>query len=285
MKLRYIFRYKIFLFCSVLTMSFVLAGVSSDVFAGSSTLSLEPAVRAVNKGDIFQVAIQLDTGGDEINTVAADLQYPSSKLSVTSIDFSGSPFQLVFPPPACEKGTNRFWCTVAKTGDGVISSNVLVYKVGFQAIDTGTASIDFVGTSATYRVKPDARDNLGRTVGGTITINAESSVTPTPTPIPPTPTTGPGTPTPTWNPEVPTPTPTPIPPTPTTGPGTPTPTWNPEVPTPTPPSATPTVSQSPTPTPTNPDLPDGAVTWPTAMAVVAGAIFIIGGARWLKFLV
>lgn len=231
------------------------------VYAGESTLSLDPATRTVNTGDVFGVKIKLNTGGDSINTVTANLNFDKDLLKVVSVDTSGTLFRIEF-----EKSWNNsegsFRSTRALPRPGVNADDVFVEQVNFEAIGQGTASISFTEASATYR-NNDLQDNLGTKNGGSYTINSTGETTPTPTAIPPTPTTGPGTPTPTWNPEVPTPTPT-------TASGNPTPT--------NPPATAPTSGA-------NPDLPNGSVTWPTGMAIVAGTILVIGGAKWLRLLI
>lgn len=251
-------------------------GQASLAYAGESTLSLDPAGRVVNTGDVFGVKIKLNTGGDSINTVTANLSFDKNLLKVVSVDTSGTPFTIEFEK-SWSNAEGTFRSTRALPRPGVNADEVFVEQVNFEAIAAGTAQITFTEASATYR-NNDLQDNLGTKNGGSYTINSTgSNPNATPTPIPPTPTTGPGTPTPTWNPEVPTPTPT----------LTPTPTTNPNAtatPSPTAPPLSPG-EDTPTPTQAESDLPDGAITWPTGMAIMAGAILIFGGSRWLKFLV
>lgn len=240
--------------------------LARPVHAGSSILSLDPTTRTVNTGDIFNLTIKLNTGGDSVNTVTSILSFDKTLLKVVSADSSGSAFPIEFESQF-DNANGQYRSTRAVPRPGVNGSDILVLKVNFEAVGQGTAAVGFTDTSATYR-NNDLQDNLQTKTGSTVTINATGTVTPTPT-------TGPGTPTPTWPPGVPTPTPPSVTPSPTAS----------QSPTPSPrQSPTPGDNGGPTATPSNPDLPDGAVAWPTLVTLSAGFSLILSGSKLLRIL-
>lgn len=192
------------------------------VQAASATLSLSPSSKSVTNGQTFSVEIRVDTAGESINTVTANLSYPTDKLRAQSVDTSGS-FVTIWFENNIGTASGEIRLTGSLPTPGVTGSSLLFATVNFVALSTGTAQVEFANSSAVYR-NSDNSDILGTTVDGTYTI---SELTPTETP---TPTLVPGQPTstPTLVPGQPTPTPTLVPgqPTPTSTlvPGQPTPT-------------------------------------------------------------
>lgn len=216
----------------------------SPVYAGQSTLSLDPASRVVNPGDVFGVKIKLNTGGDSINTVTANLNFDPQLLKVVSVDTSGTPFTIEFEK-SWDNTKGTFRSTRARPRPGVNADDVFVEQINFEALSPGTAIIGFDESSATYR-NNDLQDNLGITNGGSYIINSSGTTTPTPT---------------------------------TTLTLTPSPSLSPSPVTPTPTHA----SNPSNPVPT-PKLPDSGISWPTTISALVGTIILLGGIRWLKFL-
>ncbi len=77
-----------------------IAGIMSvfinvqPVRAAASTMSLESPVANGKIGQPVAVTIKINTGGDQVNAVEADFDYPSDKLCFNSIDYSTSDFEV-----------------------------------------------------------------------------------------------------------------------------------------------------------------------------------------------
>src|SRR3990172_6132683 len=58
----------------------------------AANLYLSPASNSIAVGSNFSVAIRVNTGGDSVNAVQANLSYDSGKLDVVNIDLIGTAF-------------------------------------------------------------------------------------------------------------------------------------------------------------------------------------------------
>ncbi|MCA9397710.1 hypothetical protein KC573_02675 [candidate division WWE3 bacterium] len=180
----------------------------SSVHAQAASLFQEPATQTLNVGDTFSVEIRVNTGGQDINTVAANLTYDNAALTPQSVDTSGSFVSIWFENNiASSAGEVRL--TGSVPSPGVNENNLLFARVNFIADQATTTQISFKDDSAVFR-DSDNVDVLGESTGSVITV-ATSGVTPTSgsgTPTPtitggttPSVTVGPGTPTPTILPD------------------------------------------------------------------------------------
>lgn len=70
---------------SFLAFSFSLLAFPAGVFAGTATLSLDPATGTFNKSCPFSVNVNLNTGGTQTDGTDAILFYDSSRLTATSV--------------------------------------------------------------------------------------------------------------------------------------------------------------------------------------------------------
>lgn len=238
--------------------------------APATTLFLSPDTRSWNVGEIFNVNVNVNTGGNQITSVDLVLNFDPAILEVINI----IPGTFLPSPTEIQKNINNatgsitysFYTTRenAKSGEGVLAVISLKGKAA------GISALTFSPQTVISALQEDQNVLTGAT-GGTYTISGGVSPTPTPTPtggLTPTPTsalTPTSTPTSGLTP-IPTPTPTsaltPIPtPTPTTfsgqGGGT--------IPT-----STPTLTPTPTPA-----LPVTGVSNPLVFLLGAGGIFLL----------
>lgn len=154
--------------------------------AQSATLSLSPATKTVTNGSTFSAEVRVNTGGEAINTVTANLSYPSTNLKVQSIDTSGSFATIWFELDFSTSGSIKL--TGSLPTPGTTGSNLLFATINFLAQNEGTAQVSFDASSATYR-NSDSSNILGTKTGAIYTISSTTPPTPTSTPTPtPTPT-------------------------------------------------------------------------------------------------
>ncbi|MBM4402204.1 MAG: hypothetical protein FJ044_03100 [Candidatus Cloacimonetes bacterium] len=177
---------------SLLLFTFYFLLFTFSARAAGATLSLSPATKSVVNGQTFSLEIRVNTGGESINTVTANLTYPTDKLRAQSVDTAGS-FVTIWFENNIGTASGEVRLTGSLPTPGTSGSNLLFATVNFVALNTGTANVEFTNSSAVYR-NSDNSDILGSTQDGTYTI---TEVTPTATPTPTTITAPTGTPTPT----------------------------------------------------------------------------------------
>jgi len=125
--------------------TFVLGAFSMlplTVGAASAELYLSPSSGSFLVGSTFSVSVFVNTEGNEINVVWADLKFPPEILQVAS-PAAGSSFitnWIVPPNYSNEKGIISFRGGVP---GGIITSAGLVSSITFRAIASGEAKIEF----------------------------------------------------------------------------------------------------------------------------------------------
>ena len=169
-------RLKVFLFFVLCSLFFVLA---PQVYSAGATLSLFPSTKSITNGETFSVEIRVDTGGESINTVTANLTYPTDKLRAQSVDTSGS-FITIWFENNIATASGEIRLTGSLPTPGTSGTNLLFATINFVALNTGTANVEFTNSCAVYR-NSDNSDILGSSQDGTYTI---TDVTPTATPTP-----------------------------------------------------------------------------------------------------
>lgn len=142
------------------------------------TLFLNPATQSVTQNQTFSVEIRLNTVGQSINTVAANLLYDKAVLTPQSIDTTGS-FVTIWFENNIASSTGEVRLTGSLPSPGVTGQNLLFATVNFSAQQTGTSQITFKDDSAVFRDSDNA-NVLSSTTGGVYTI-AAADTTPTPT--------------------------------------------------------------------------------------------------------
>jgi hypothetical protein len=133
--------------------------------AASGSLYLSASTKNVNQGDTFSVAVRVNTGGDGVNAVQANLTYPASMLQFVSISAAGSSFDV-----SAQGSGGGGAIQIARGAISDVTGDALVATVTFKALlDGGTANVDFSGGSAVVR-SSDNIDILTGTSGGRYTL-------------------------------------------------------------------------------------------------------------------
>ena len=124
---------------TILILPFV---VPSTVQGASSSLFLSPSSGSFLVGSTFTVSVFLNTEGNEINAVLAELKFPPEILQITS-PTTGNSFisEWILPPNySNEKGIISFRGGIP---EGITTSAGLVSSVTFRAVASGIAKIEF----------------------------------------------------------------------------------------------------------------------------------------------
>lgn len=217
---------------SLIASAVVLGGylIIKFIHASATTMYLSPPSANVVQNTTVAVAVRVNTGGESVNAVQANLTYPADKFDFISINDAGSAFGTVAESQG-GSGSVRI-ARATQGGSAPIVGDALITTVNLRAkVNVGSGVVVFGAGSAVARSNGDGVNILSGTTGGTYTFQA-AAVAPPPTP-PTAPTPQPA-PSPTARP-APTPVPvtkapTPVPP-PVTVTKTPTPAAAPPVPT------------------------------------------------------
>ena len=162
---------KLFLLLSILIFSFGLISVSQAV---SSSLYLSPSSGSVLVGSTFTLSVFLNTEGNNINVVWAELEFPPEILQITS-PTTGESFisQWTIPPNySNEKGIISFKGGVP---EGITTSAGLVSTITFRANASGTAQIRFKEESKVLLNDGQGTDVLTNKINGQYQILVPAS--------------------------------------------------------------------------------------------------------------
>lgn len=148
----------------------------SQTQAANVVLSFSPTSQTVSVGQILSTTILLDTGGETINRVLAQITYsPTNLLTAQSIDTTGSFINYWYQQ---NLSSGQITLEGGVSGSGTSGSQLTFAKINFEAQSAGTVTLTFAANSAVYRESDDANIlTEARTVDYSITTN-----TPTPTP-------------------------------------------------------------------------------------------------------
>jgi hypothetical protein len=153
---------RILLILFILILSFI-AGSSAK--AASASLYLSPASGSFLVGSTFSVSVFVDTDGNEINVVWAELKFSPEILQVTS-PTAGTSFiaEWIVPPNySNERGIISFRGGVP---GGIATSAGLISTITFRAIASGTAKVEFREGSRVLLADGKGTDILTTTISG-----------------------------------------------------------------------------------------------------------------------
>ncbi|MFH1820407.1 MAG: cohesin domain-containing protein [Candidatus Nealsonbacteria bacterium] len=118
----------------------------SQAKAQTASIYLSPASGSFLVGSVFTVSILVNTEGNEINTIWAELKFPSNQLQITSPTAGTSFVSEWLSPPTYsnEQGVITFKGGIQ---GGIKTSAGVLAQITFRAISAGTARIEFTGSS------------------------------------------------------------------------------------------------------------------------------------------
>lgn len=147
-----------------LSRAILFVGLLSSPFLASAenaSLYLRPSSGTYSVGSTFEVGIYMNTGGNNINAVKVDLQFPPDKLQVVSPNLGKSiiSFWVIQPTFSNSNGTIAFQGGVPppgiNTSDGYISSII------FRVVNVGAAAVSIKDSSRVLLADGKGTDVLG----------------------------------------------------------------------------------------------------------------------------
>jgi len=134
-------KFKILNLIFLLSLFSFLFSVSS-AFA-QANLFISPASGAYQIGETFSILINVNTGGKEINAVAAQINFDNTRLEVTEAGYSRSIFTLWTEEPVFSNvaGTIRF--SGGLPNPGFTGASGVILRISFKPKASGQASVIF----------------------------------------------------------------------------------------------------------------------------------------------
>lgn len=139
----------------------------ADVTAQKTAeLSTDPQSAVTQNGEVVTFSIWVDTGGQKVSAVQANLSYPADKFDFISIDDTGSAFEI---RPESKGGDGKI--TIARGQIGGVTGKQLVAKVNLKAktVD-GEGSVTFSDQSKVLTLADNPQDILNTTSGAKLTV-------------------------------------------------------------------------------------------------------------------
>jgi hypothetical protein len=147
---------------------------SKVVGATNASLYLSPASQTVNTNDTITITIKVDTGGDPVNAVQANLTYPTALFDSVTVT-STAAFDVIAENTA-GSGTIK----VARGATTPVNGVVDVATLTLHAVASGTQAINFASGSMIVR-STDNTNILATTAGGNYTVNTPATPPPSST--------------------------------------------------------------------------------------------------------
>jgi len=144
--------------------------------AGGASLRFDQRTGSCGVGQSFHVSVLVDTGGEVINAVEADLTFPSAMLEVTSVDATSGSFLPIVVEKSFNNTSGRIRIAGGVPTPGFSGGSGRVATITFRARAAGSAKVSFDGTSKLMR-NDDNVNVLAATSPGLFTISG--TVTPT----------------------------------------------------------------------------------------------------------
>lgn len=144
---------------------------ASSRAAGTATLSLTPSTSSPALDSTFTITIYENSATVAVNAVQADLTYNTSLLQYISTDLATSAFSLTGQNSGGNGTINLGLAnTTSRTGSQIVA------VITFRAIGTGSAAVNFAGSSAIVNAATQ-NNELGTATGGTYSIADRTSPT------------------------------------------------------------------------------------------------------------
>jgi len=149
----------------VVSTPLVFQGGAARAAAGASTISLSPSAGTYGLDQTFQVSIMLDTNGEAVNAVQADLSFPADKLEVTGLDYRTGAFLLLVLDHSYDNAAGQVHVAGGLPSPGFTGTAGRVATVTFKTKAAGTANVTLDATSAVLRNADSVNILTGRQPG------------------------------------------------------------------------------------------------------------------------
>ncbi len=129
----------------------------------AASLKITPASGTYEVGALVDVSFLLDTGGDAVNAVQADIQFPADKLQVVNPVASTSFISVWVTTPTYSNTDGTLKFQGGLPSPGIKTSGGVISTVSFRVKAAGRATITFASTSKVLRNDGEGTNILSST--------------------------------------------------------------------------------------------------------------------------
>lgn len=138
----------------------------TDTVEKTAELSTDPNTATTQNGQVVTFSVYVDTGGQQVGAVKADLTYPTDQYDFVNIDDSGSAFAI-----AAESTGGDGKIVIARGQVGGVNGKQFVAKVNLKAkTTTGQGNLTFSDSSQILTLNENPQNILNKTSGATLTL-------------------------------------------------------------------------------------------------------------------
>ncbi|MBM4401643.1 MAG: hypothetical protein FJ044_00145 [Candidatus Cloacimonetes bacterium] len=131
-----------------------------------ATLNIIPNQQSLSAGEEVELIIAVDTNGEAVNTVTANLSYPTDILEFVNLNLQDSFAKIWFEKKTSLPGEIRLTGSLPTPG---FAGQGAFAKLTFRAKEKGKAQIAFTSNSAVFR-NLDSLNILGQTENGLVEV-------------------------------------------------------------------------------------------------------------------
>lgn len=132
----------------------------------AASLYIGPAAGAYTVGSTFTVSIFLNTGGQAVNAIEANLSFPPDKLQVVTPSTGKSLIQVWVDQPSYSNTEGILQFQGAIPTPGINTESGMISTVTFRVKQTGVAAVKILDTSRVLLNDGKGTDILGERTGG-----------------------------------------------------------------------------------------------------------------------
>jgi len=152
----------------------VILGVAcipvSATAIGQASLSISPASGVYEVGSTVDVSFFVNTGGEAINAVQADILFPADKLQVVNPAASTSFISIWAVAPQYSNTNGTITLQGGLPSPGIKTSAGVISTVTFRVKAPGSATIRYASTSRVLRNDPDGTNIIGASTPAQLTL-------------------------------------------------------------------------------------------------------------------
>ena len=135
-----------------------------------ASLSVSPTSGTFAVGSTFTISLFLNTNGEEVNAIEADLEFPPNKLQVVSPSTGKSLIGIWVTQPTYNNRTGSIKFQGAIPSPGINTSQGLISQITFRATGVGTAVLKFKDGSRVLLNDGKGTNILGQTTNGVYSL-------------------------------------------------------------------------------------------------------------------
>lgn len=158
-------------FASLLVALLVFVVHPAPTYAANASLKMSPNGGKFEVGGVFDVSLVLDTGGEAVNTIKAELTFPAQQLQVINPAASTSFITIWAVSPTYSNVDGTVSLQGGLPSPGIKTSSGVISTITFRVIAPGRASLRYKGSSLVLRNDGQGTNILTSTSGADFVLS------------------------------------------------------------------------------------------------------------------